>query len=795
MRRASQRPLAVGAWRRNVPRMPSSSGRGGQHGERFVDARQFHGTQLRLHLLQQRGRGLGLARGRVEVLAQTPPAAAVTSARAESVCRDSSASRAFSSFNLRFSRRKNACSGASSTASGWSIAADAHQAAGLVADVGRGALPPRQPGAARLLLARGAGAGPRVADGIGQRQVVDLARQFVQLDQQARHVGDAGGLDALDVARDRGAHARQARLAGCARGAGRRCATQPAAARRCPSPAPAAAPAAAPTRCRPAGSRRASATGSASVPRAARAARRLRPAAFRSSAWRAAVSRARSCACLASARASIALVPASWLWRASCSWMLRQLLPEQAAAPATHATARTTYERAAGDHDAGGRATAPRLRQRGDSAPRPACRQGLARGLELIETILGPRPRRPRTVVTRKQHRSRRRARPARCADAWPPRGRCAQSWAGQQRLQVGDGLRAAEQPDARRSRRGCGLRHLLGIAERRCRAHGRPSPLRTCAPAARKLLGQPVAPAPRALARRRRARSARARPRRPAPATCLPQRFRIELRRHPAAARRPAGVGTPASAAPRRVPAPGRPGTRVGGQARSCRAAGEEMPHRVGADEHHGAHSRPGVRQADVQAAAGCASGTIVDQRQRHRVEAALRAARRPSARASLAGRVTITRMARAASVGAAGAQPRGRLRRPAHAACAAGRPRAAADCARTSGAAPSGSPQAARSCRYSPPRSGVGGQRHRAAAADGAADRALGRDREPGRPGAPAAPATRSRSSRRRGSRCPARPARRAGSICSGSNDCADALAPGPGASGPAAASTIAS
>jgi uroporphyrin-3 C-methyltransferase len=49
---------------------------------------------------------------------RNPAAAAVRSARAESVCRDNNPSRAFISRSFRFSRRKNACSGASSAASG-----------------------------------------------------------------------------------------------------------------------------------------------------------------------------------------------------------------------------------------------------------------------------------------------------------------------------------------------------------------------------------------------------------------------------------------------------------------------------------------------------------------------------------------------------------------------------------------------------------------------------------------------------------------------------------------------------
>jgi len=47
--------------------------------------------------------------------------AAAMSARAASVCRDSTPRRAFSNLNFRFSRRKNAWSGASSTASGSSM--------------------------------------------------------------------------------------------------------------------------------------------------------------------------------------------------------------------------------------------------------------------------------------------------------------------------------------------------------------------------------------------------------------------------------------------------------------------------------------------------------------------------------------------------------------------------------------------------------------------------------------------------------------------------------------------------
>jgi hypothetical protein len=68
-----------------------------------------------------------------------------------------------------------------------------------------------------------------------------------------------------------------------------------------------------------------------------------------------------------------------------------------------------------------------------------------------------------------------------------------------------------------------------------------------------------------------------------------------------------------------------------------------------------------------------------------------------------------------------------------PSASACARSGHRGAA-LARTSGASPSGSPQAALSCRYSPAEGGVRGQRHGAAAAHGAADRALGRHGQPG-------------------------------------------------------------
>ena len=58
---------------------------------------------------------------------------------------DSSASRAFSSRSLRFSRRKKACSGATSMASGWSMRRHAHQRRALRPRRARRALPALAP--------------------------------------------------------------------------------------------------------------------------------------------------------------------------------------------------------------------------------------------------------------------------------------------------------------------------------------------------------------------------------------------------------------------------------------------------------------------------------------------------------------------------------------------------------------------------------------------------------------------------------------------------------------------------
>jgi hypothetical protein len=69
----------------------------------------------------------------------------------------------------------------------------------------QGTLPPAKR-RCRLLLA-----GARHDTGnwhrIGQRQFVDLPRQLIQPDQQAGHVGGTGGLDAVDVTGDRGTDA------------------------------------------------------------------------------------------------------------------------------------------------------------------------------------------------------------------------------------------------------------------------------------------------------------------------------------------------------------------------------------------------------------------------------------------------------------------------------------------------------------------------------------------------------------------------------------------------------------
>ena len=100
-----------------------------------------------------------------------------------------------------------------------------------------------------------------------------------------------------------------------------------------------------------------------------------------------------------------------------------QLLPQhEAGRERKRADREKKVERASRHHDTGGR------RYRGcGSAASETSSAGTAlptrdwfEGSELIQTILGPRPRPPRRAVTRKQHRIRRAGRPARSADAWP---------------------------------------------------------------------------------------------------------------------------------------------------------------------------------------------------------------------------------------------------------------------------------------------------------------------------------------------------------------------------------------
>ena len=417
--------------------------RGGQHRQRFVDARQF----------DRRAAGSApAAAGRPRPGSCAPTGskylrkaavAAATSARADSVCRDSSASRALSSLSLRFSRRKKACSGASSTASGWSMRLTRTSPRASSRMSRQGALPPRER-RCRLLLAGGpptaAGAGHR----IGQRQLVDLPRQLVQPGQQAGHVGHAGRLDAVDVARDGGAHAGQPRLPR---------------------------------------------TLQALVGAAQRRQQRLDAAGQLRLLLRQAQGRLDVDHQVLVARTRQALHQLFEL-RAlqrhfaepglrhglACGGFPRQLLrlPRQgarldgigcprrrSAAPAvpgcSRASARacrwtpaTSAATASEQHTATPRGTAAPLAGRRRRLRPPAgklrCgRPGVGDGVgvedsELIETILGPPPRRPRTVVTRKQHRSPPAAPPARCAGAWPRRGP-APSPAPAAGAQVGDRL------------------------------------------------------------------------------------------------------------------------------------------------------------------------------------------------------------------------------------------------------------------------------------------------------------------------------------------------------------------
>ena len=225
----------------------------------------------------------------------------------------SSARRALSRRSFRFSRRKKTCSGATSIASGWSIGSPAPASASPTRCCrrssgwpGRARAIPGRPGPRARAAARGRRryapaptAGPRAAAVAArlrapeQRQLVDHAHRFVELDRERRDVGHARCLDPVEVAGDRPAHALEARLV-VARQAlvallQRRHQRLGAAGER----ASAAARRASPPRRRRPGSRRASATPTASVPRAG--ARCIATSATRasSSATLAAASRAR----------------------------------------------------------------------------------------------------------------------------------------------------------------------------------------------------------------------------------------------------------------------------------------------------------------------------------------------------------------------------------------------------------------------------------------------------------------------------------------------------------------------
>ena len=244
---ANSATAAANAEQRQEPqRARASCYRPGRRGARarqgVVDARQL-AADLRLHLLQQRGRGLGAARCGIEIAVEDGDRGGQRRAR-RSIWRDSRARRALSSLSLRFSRRKNVCSGDSSTASGWSMrptrtsaraslrtarSARCHHSASA------GAARPAQgsPSAARRHTALASGRSSTM------RTTSSSLRSIA-----GRRLTLAGG--ALGVALHRALQRRQPRLRGTRDALVAPCAVPPAAARRCRSPAPAAAPGARP---------------------------------------------------------------------------------------------------------------------------------------------------------------------------------------------------------------------------------------------------------------------------------------------------------------------------------------------------------------------------------------------------------------------------------------------------------------------------------------------------------------------------------------------------------------------
>ena len=491
-------------------------------------------------------------------------------------------------------------------------------------------------------------------------------------------------------------------------------------------------------------------------------------------AWRAAVSRASSCAWRARARASIAL-------RAGVGALARQLFLDgrRASARACTLTSSDSAATASDQHQQDARATRPRAargwRRRRRGRPASATRGlgcGAAVGVggsELIETILSTRPRRPGRAVTRTQHRSPR-ARAACAMRGCVASARaCDQSCAGSRPRRLATASRTAEQPD-RPSR--CATRARMRAAPasegRRLRAGRRPR-RRTCTPAARSCSASQSRPGWPAVARRRRARSARGRPRRTWPATCC--HSASESNCAASAAGASIARGRHAGLAQRLARCRARcPGTRAPGQARPAGRRAKKCAHRVGADEHHGAIAIELRRRASCSACGSRrgpmairGSATASMPRARKSRDPARGLARRAGHAPPRMARRFSGRRRRAAARRRASPSARG-LRQVGH---DVGRPARAP--ARRAGP---GRPRRRRSCRYSPSKRGVGGQRHRAAAAHGAAHRALGRDGQPG--GLVRQRRQRLAAGRRgpRAPRCPARPGPRPAASASGSN-----------------------
>src|SRR6188768_1549496 len=122
-----------------------------------------------------------------------------------------------------FSLRKNAWSGATSIASGWSMRVT--RTSERISDqvpskIARPAWPNSRDSQLPMPFADAAEAGraaPEIAARLGrrqQRQLVDQANRLVEPDRERGHVGDADCLDPVEVARDGAPHRFEARLVG-----------------------------------------------------------------------------------------------------------------------------------------------------------------------------------------------------------------------------------------------------------------------------------------------------------------------------------------------------------------------------------------------------------------------------------------------------------------------------------------------------------------------------------------------------------------------------------------------------